>query len=593
MFFLRQEMSNSTETYHTIPISGLTQHLLPDGFMQHLCTELGIELSCNGDLVTGEYSALMNLHQTLMFELRRKPQPLGQNTPTLPTSTDHSHELDNVVKCSEGEGELSDVDRSTEECATDEELEKGLQAAMASLDLSGDVCACTVPVEEMLMQLLYRWYGEALADLEQTHHSTIQWQSEKGTILIASSSQDSLVSCARAFTSLCKFMSAGLSLQTIEHVPSVLMPFVQDLEHTVPHLSVATRLYPSQPHTVASSGYALLYGNGAAHLRTGMLLRRCIQQGRRGHRFQPIPQAERSDLLAPCTSPPITRETAKMARRESPPLHAERLANSRPENLPLCAHDESSGQLPAVSASASPAISSDITATLPLLSAVEKPMDSVRGSSPEARVADVEINTTTPNTSEVNSEPINSADRQQLALTTTETRHTPVQTDDCPICYEAIPDGEMYQLPCEHKFCQTCIKEAETSNFRDRCPTCMVWYGVAVGNQPEDGVMSTRHHPQFPLPGYDWCGTIEICYFFEGGVQKKEHPHPGRPYAGLRCAAYLPDYAEGQEVLALLERAFRSRAIFTVGQAQAFSSDDQVLWADIPHKTSVDGGPAG
>jgi Deltex C-terminal domain len=61
-------------------------------------------------------------------------------------------------------------------------------------------------------------------------------------------------------------------------------------------------------------------------------------------------------------------------------------------------------------------------------------------------------------------------------------------------------------------------------------------------------------------------------------VQGPKHPSPGKPYHGTARAAYLPDNAEGREVLALLQRAFDQKLTFTVGTSITTGISDCVVW---------------
>lgn len=86
------------------------------------------------------------------------------------------------------------------------------------------------------------------------------------------------------------------------------------------------------------------------------------------------------------------------------------------------------------------------------------------------------------------------------------------------------------------------------------------------------------------LPGYEENGIIQINYKFPRGVQGKEHPNSGEYFSEATYVAYLPSSAEGNKVFKLLEKAFNAQLIFTV---QA----NKVVWDDIDHKTSMQGGP--
>ncbi|CAH1781318.1 unnamed protein product, partial [Owenia fusiformis] len=87
------------------------------------------------------------------------------------------------------------------------------------------------------------------------------------------------------------------------------------------------------------------------------------------------------------------------------------------------------------------------------------------------------------------------------------------------------------------------------------------------------------------LPGYDGCGHIEISYSIPNGIQEFIHPSPGKNYRGCHWTAYLPDNKEGNEIAALLKKAFDARLIFTIGQSRTRGTDDVVTWNDIHHKT--------
>ncbi|XP_035980615.1 uncharacterized protein LOC118556663 isoform X2 [Fundulus heteroclitus] len=114
-------------------------------------------------------------------------------------------------------------------------------------------------------------------------------------------------------------------------------------------------------------------------------------------------------------------------------------------------------------------------------------------------------------------------------------------------------------------------------------------FGVMEGNQP-DGTMTWNCRPS-SLPGFSSCGHIVITYMIPNGKQTEKHPNPGRPYQGTKRTAYLPDNEEGQEVLKLLKKAFDQKMIFTVGTSRTTGLDNQVIWNDISHKTSMTGGP--
>uniref|UniRef100_A0A8C9FB40 E3 ubiquitin-protein ligase n=1 Tax=Pavo cristatus TaxID=9049 RepID=A0A8C9FB40_PAVCR len=158
--------------------------------------------------------------------------------------------------------------------------------------------------------------------------------------------------------------------------------------------------------------------------------------------------------------------------------------------------------------------------------------------------------------------------------------------DTCPICMDKINDKEIL-TKCKHAFCKSCIKTA--LKYKKTCPVCNTVYGLVQGDQPEGRMHFKRSSA--PLPGYPGCGTIEIEYVMESGIQTQNHPNPGKPYYGITRKAYLPDNKEGQEVLWLLRRAFDQKLIFTVGNSRTTGAEDVITWNDIHHKTSIYGGP--
>ncbi|NXM84283.1 DTX3L ligase, partial [Oenanthe oenanthe] len=160
------------------------------------------------------------------------------------------------------------------------------------------------------------------------------------------------------------------------------------------------------------------------------------------------------------------------------------------------------------------------------------------------------------------------------------------EEDKCPICMDRITDKETLEK-CKHSFCKICIDKAMT--FKRACPVCNSVCGVLTGDQP-DGTMSSKTL-SFPLPGYPNCGTIQIDYAMNGGIQTDSHPNPGQRYEPVHRIAYLPNNKEGREILQLLRRAFEQKLIFTVGQSRTTGAQSVITWNDIHHKTSIKGGP--
>ena len=73
-------------------------------------------------------------------------------------------------------------------------------------------------------------------------------------------------------------------------------------------------------------------------------------------------------------------------------------------------------------------------------------------------------------------------------------------------------------------------------------------------------------------------------------MQGPEHYKPGEPYIGTTRCAYLPDNSEGWEVVRLLRKAFDERLLFTIGYSMTSLQPNQIVWADVEHKTNIDGG---
>ena len=157
---------------------------------------------------------------------------------------------------------------------------------------------------------------------------------------------------------------------------------------------------------------------------------------------------------------------------------------------------------------------------------------------------------------------------------------------NCTICLDSMQEPR--QLQCGHQFCSPCIDET-VRHGHFLCPTCRQPFKPILGSQPAGGVMS-ESRSQSSLPGYPGCGTITISYTIPSGIQVVGHPNPGHPYSGTSRVAYLPDNADGNDVLRLLRRAFEARIIFTVGRSVTSGCDNMVTWNDIHHKTSTSGG---
>ncbi|XP_046558137.1 uncharacterized protein LOC124267270 [Haliotis rubra] len=157
--------------------------------------------------------------------------------------------------------------------------------------------------------------------------------------------------------------------------------------------------------------------------------------------------------------------------------------------------------------------------------------------------------------------------------------------EECSICKDSCNDPKT--LKCGHRFCSECI-DHYFNNYKPVCPNCGAIHGPVSGNMPE-GKMSVTVNAFNHLLGHPHDGTITIRYNIPGGIQKEEHPNPGKPYMGAYWTAYLPDSWEGKKVLRLLIVAFDRRLTFTVGRSVTTGAENKVTWNDIHHKTSYFG----
>ncbi|XP_077992667.1 uncharacterized protein LOC144446720 [Glandiceps talaboti] len=167
-------------------------------------------------------------------------------------------------------------------------------------------------------------------------------------------------------------------------------------------------------------------------------------------------------------------------------------------------------------------------------------------------------------------------------------RHGDTSDEDkmCAICLSDRKKSTT--LPCKHKFCKLCITQSEKVSG-PTCPICKVAYGIITGDMPP-GTM-TDCVEKSNLPGYPGCGTIVITYTIPSGIQGKEHPNPGKRFTGTSRTVFLPDNADGRQVLRLLKIAFDRKLTFTIGTSVTTGLTNTIVWNDIHHKTSRFGGP--
>lgn len=157
--------------------------------------------------------------------------------------------------------------------------------------------------------------------------------------------------------------------------------------------------------------------------------------------------------------------------------------------------------------------------------------------------------------------------------------------EDCLICcnsYENV-DGHWKKLFCDHKLCSNCFKEIQItrttmsgiSHTSMKCPFCQITTGIPVGTCPT-GTMDVKVKKS-SCAGYENVGTIQIQYYIDSEGY------------GLNRTAYLPNNADGNEILELLKIAWDRRISFTIGTSVTTGVENTVVW-NIHHKTNQTGG---
>uniref|UniRef100_A0A1X7TYN7 E3 ubiquitin-protein ligase n=2 Tax=Amphimedon queenslandica TaxID=400682 RepID=A0A1X7TYN7_AMPQE len=152
---------------------------------------------------------------------------------------------------------------------------------------------------------------------------------------------------------------------------------------------------------------------------------------------------------------------------------------------------------------------------------------------------------------------------------------SPSSTSSCDVCK---------LRKCGHMLHRSCLitysKNSTDAKGCLRCPTCKVIHGVKRGDMPSTGTM-TVSKKRYSLPGHPRCGTIEIVYSFQPGVQNGVHYRAN----GFPRTCYLPDSTKGQKVLQLLRVAWERRLTFTIGTSVTTGATNTIVWNEIHHKT--------
>eukprot|EP00117_Sycon_ciliatum_P000274 scpid21327/ scgid5790/ Probable E3 ubiquitin-protein ligase DTX3; Protein deltex-3; RING finger protein 154 &gt; Probable E3 ubiquitin-protein ligase DTX3; Protein deltex-3 len=166
------------------------------------------------------------------------------------------------------------------------------------------------------------------------------------------------------------------------------------------------------------------------------------------------------------------------------------------------------------------------------------------------------------------------------------------EAEECPCCSQELVSLHRLQiLPCKHQVCNDCIARFKQDN-NEKCPFCRKQYGQVIGPQPEGCEMKVTQRRSF-VAGHEGYGTLHIQYRIPSGVQTSRHQNEGVPYNADTRHAYLPDNPQGNRVLKLLKKAFDARQTFTIGHSIMRGVDNVVVWNDIHHKTSLNGGEFG
>jgi deltex len=161
----------------------------------------------------------------------------------------------------------------------------------------------------------------------------------------------------------------------------------------------------------------------------------------------------------------------------------------------------------------------------------------------------------------------------------------------CGLCLLPMTSGPRASSPMvEHTTCRAEFHQACLAQVAPACPVC--WKSnrghVLRGKMPS-GKMVVKYSPSDTCAGYS-SGSIVIEYVIASGVQECYHDNPGVKYGGVHRVAYLPDTAQGRNLLKRLKYAFRHGLTFKVGVSLATGRDNSVTWASILHKTSRKGG---
>lgn len=161
--------------------------------------------------------------------------------------------------------------------------------------------------------------------------------------------------------------------------------------------------------------------------------------------------------------------------------------------------------------------------------------------------------------------------------------------DDCPVCSKVLSCEPCVQIKeCSHFIHESCLEEY--LQRERKCPLCNQIFGEPQGRSPS-GTMEIKPTEK-DCPGFS-AKAMEIEYRIPSGRQLAYHENPGTPYDQTVRAAYLPLTTEGCQVLKRFKYAWLHGLTFTIGTSLTTRKPNSVVWALIPHKTTLSKGPFG